>query len=146
MSKTRKRYSSQEKTNILREHLINNVPISDLCDQHGLHPTLFYQWQKNMFENLPMLFESKRNSEVSGLRRQTRIAKAGTVSEISDALRRMAALAASVPRQELDVLLSECDALAFAPGGAAAAVDAALRKRALDLAGIILETTKYAKT
>ncbi|MCP4700305.1 MAG: protein BatD [Gammaproteobacteria bacterium] len=77
---------------------------------------------------------------------QTRIAKAGTVSEISDALRRMAALAASVPRQELDVLLSECDALAFAPGGAAAAVDAALRKRALDLAGIILETTKYAKT
>jgi transposase-like protein len=70
MSKTRKRYSSQEKTSILREHLINKVPVSDLCDQHGIHPTLFYQWQKNMFENMPLIFESKRGTEVSRLRRQ----------------------------------------------------------------------------
>ncbi len=70
MSKTRKRYSSQEKTSILREHLINKVPVSDLCDRHGIHPTLFYQWQKNMFENLPMLFGTKQDSEVSKLRRQ----------------------------------------------------------------------------
>jgi len=70
MSKTRKRYSSQEKTSILREHLINKVPVSDLCDQHGIHPTLFYQWQKNMFENMPLIFESKKGTEVSRLRRQ----------------------------------------------------------------------------
>lgn len=70
MSKTRKRYSSEEKSSILREHLINKVPISDLCDRHDIHPTLFYQWQKNLFENLPILFESKRDSEVSKLRRQ----------------------------------------------------------------------------
>jgi len=70
MSKTRKRYSSQEKTSILREHLINKVPVSGLCDQHGIHPTLFYQWQKNMFENMPLIFESKKGTEVSRLRRQ----------------------------------------------------------------------------
>ena len=76
MSKTRKRYSSQEKTSILRAHLINKVPVSDLCDQHGIHPTLFYQWQKNMFENLPLIFESKRDAEVSRLRRQNEALKA----------------------------------------------------------------------
>ena len=70
MSKTRKRYSCEEKSSILREHLINKVPVSDLCDRHDIHPTLFYQWQKNLFENLPILFESKRDSEVSKLRRQ----------------------------------------------------------------------------
>ena len=26
-------------------------PTSDLCDQHGIHPTLFYRWQKEFFEN-----------------------------------------------------------------------------------------------
>ncbi|MBF0141477.1 MAG: transposase, partial [Magnetococcales bacterium] len=50
MSKRRKNYSPQEKASILREHLINKVPVSDLCDQHGIHPTLFYKWQKVMFE------------------------------------------------------------------------------------------------
>ncbi|MBF0584784.1 MAG: transposase, partial [Magnetococcales bacterium] len=40
MEKKRRRYSPQEKTAILREHLINKVPVSDICDRHGLHPTL----------------------------------------------------------------------------------------------------------
>jgi len=59
MGKRRKRYSSQEKAAILREHLIDRVPVSDLCDKHGIHPTLFYQWQRTLFENLPDLFEPK---------------------------------------------------------------------------------------
>jgi transposase len=70
MSKKRKNHTAQEKTAILREHLINRVPVSDLCDRHGIHPTQFYRWQKTMFEGLPQLFESRRGSEVSSLRRQ----------------------------------------------------------------------------
>jgi len=27
------------------------VPISDLCDELGLQPTVFYRWQKEFFEN-----------------------------------------------------------------------------------------------
>ena len=45
---------------ILREHLIEQVPVSDLCDKHKLHPTLFYQWQKAFFENGAAAFESRR--------------------------------------------------------------------------------------
>ena len=70
MPKKRKHHTPQEKTAILREHLVNKIPVSDLCDQYGLHPTLFYRWQKLMFEGMATLFESKRDSETSRLRKQ----------------------------------------------------------------------------
>ena len=42
MRKTRKFYSPQDKVAILRRHLVDDVPVSDLCDQHPrareLHP------------------------------------------------------------------------------------------------------------
>ena len=50
MSKKRKQYSPEEKVSILRRHLLDGVPVSDLCDAHGIHPTMFYQWQKVFFE------------------------------------------------------------------------------------------------
>ena len=49
--KTRKRPSAQEKAAILRLHLLERTPVSDLCDQYGIHPTMFYRWQKEFFEN-----------------------------------------------------------------------------------------------
>ena len=30
---------------------MEGVPISDLCDELGLQPTVFYRWQKEFFEN-----------------------------------------------------------------------------------------------
>jgi transposase-like protein len=26
------------------------VPVSNVCNKHQIHPTLFYQWQKTFFE------------------------------------------------------------------------------------------------
>jgi transposase len=51
MPRQRRHFSPQEKVAILRAHLLEKVPISDLCDQHGIQPTLFYSWQKAFFEN-----------------------------------------------------------------------------------------------
>lgn len=51
MPEQRKQYSPQEKVSILKRHLVEGVPVSDLCDQHGIHPTVFYRWQKVFFEN-----------------------------------------------------------------------------------------------
>jgi len=44
---------------ILRRHLIDRVPISDLCDEHQLSPTLFYAWQKQFFENGSAAFQTR---------------------------------------------------------------------------------------
>ena len=51
MKKQRRKYSAEEKVKILRRHLIEKLPVSDLCDEHGFHPTIFYRWQKAFFEN-----------------------------------------------------------------------------------------------
>jgi hypothetical protein len=31
--------------------LLDKVPVSDLCEELGLQPTVFYRWQKEFFEN-----------------------------------------------------------------------------------------------
>src|SRR5277367_2769787 len=47
----RKRFTSEEKLAILRLHLLEGTPVSDLCDKHGIDPSMFYRWQKDFFEN-----------------------------------------------------------------------------------------------
>src|SRR2546428_9280619 len=51
MKKQRKHYAPEEKVAILRRHLLEKEPISKLCDEVGLQPTVFYHWQKEFFEN-----------------------------------------------------------------------------------------------
>ncbi len=62
MRKPRKNYTPVEKVAILRRHLIDHVPVSDLCDKHELSPTLFYLWQKQFFEGGTAAFERKNGS------------------------------------------------------------------------------------
>ena len=59
MADKRRTFSSEQKVSILRRHLIDNVPVSDLCDQYGLNPTVFYRWQKELFENGSAAFERR---------------------------------------------------------------------------------------
>ena len=46
---------------ILRRHLLDKVPVSDLCEEPGLQPTAFYRWQKEFFENGAAAFQSFGN-------------------------------------------------------------------------------------
>ena len=54
---TRKNYSPEEKVVILKKHLIEQVPISTICDEYHLQPTVFYRWQKEFFENGAAAFQ-----------------------------------------------------------------------------------------
>ena len=47
----RRHFSAEQKLDILRRHLLEGVPVSDLCDEHDLNPNLFYRWQKQLFEH-----------------------------------------------------------------------------------------------
>jgi len=71
MTKKRKQYSAQEKVTILRKHLLDKVPVSALCDEYGLQPTVFYRWQKQLFEQAAATcFQRSRNSETARMKRQ----------------------------------------------------------------------------
>jgi transposase-like protein len=66
MRKERKNWTGSEKMSILREHLIEHVPISAVCDKHGLQPTVFYAWQKRLFEGGAAVFENGRGGPGGG--------------------------------------------------------------------------------
>ena len=61
MKKSRRLFSAEDKVRILRLHLLEHQPVSDICDEHGLHPTMFYRWQKEFFENGAAAFQRKGN-------------------------------------------------------------------------------------
>jgi len=62
MERTRRNFTAEQKVNILREHLVERLPVSEVCDKHQIQPTLFYQWQKTFFEKGSAAFESGRSS------------------------------------------------------------------------------------
>jgi transposase-like protein len=69
MRKPCKNYAAAEKVAILRRHLIDRVPVSDLCDEYQVRPALFYAWQKLFFEHGASGFVRKNGSaEQSRLR------------------------------------------------------------------------------
>jgi transposase-like protein len=51
MAKKYKKFSPEEKVRLLRLHLIEKEPVSDICDRHDINPNVFYKWQKLFFEN-----------------------------------------------------------------------------------------------
>ena len=72
MTQRRKHYSPEEKVSILRRHLLDHVAVSDLCDELGLAPTVFYRWQKEFFENGAAAFERKSKRQKKQESRQAR--------------------------------------------------------------------------
>mgnify|MGYP001767752959 CR=1 FL=1 len=70
MIKKRKNYTPEEKVAILKRHLAEGVPVSDLCDQFGLHPTVYYRWQKEFFENGANAFLTDRDPGRTKLERR----------------------------------------------------------------------------
>jgi len=53
MSTRRKRrhFSPEDKAAILRRHLADKVPVSDLCEEYKLQPSVFYQWQRQLLDH-----------------------------------------------------------------------------------------------
>lgn len=60
MSKRKPRRSAEEKAKILKLHLVEQVPLSQICEDHKISPTTFYNWQKKLFENAPSLLASSK--------------------------------------------------------------------------------------
>jgi transposase len=63
MSKQRRHFAATEKVAILKRHLLDKVPISDLCDELGLYPNQVYGWLKEFFENGHAAFDNGRKSK-----------------------------------------------------------------------------------
>ena len=73
MNKPRRHFSGTEKVAILKRHLLEKVPVSDLCDELDLHPNQVYDWLKKFFENGHLAFANGRKARAVEDAQQARI-------------------------------------------------------------------------
>ncbi len=64
-----RRFTPEQKVAIIRRHLLERVPVSDVCDECDLQPTVFYRWQKQLFEKGTAAFE-RQIDQTAPLKRQ----------------------------------------------------------------------------
>ncbi len=84
MSK-RKYLTPEQKVAIVRRHLLENVPVSDLCDEYGIHATQYYTWQKQLFENATLAFERRPNK---ANQRRTEDAQTKKIAQLEEKLQK----------------------------------------------------------
>jgi transposase len=60
LKKERRHWSAEEKIKLLRRHLIEKMPVSKICEEARLAPSLFHRWQEQLFVNAALALEGKR--------------------------------------------------------------------------------------
>lgn len=64
--KTRRHHTPDQKINMLRRHHLEKVPVSEVCEGAELQPSVFYGWQRHLFEHGALAFgESRKRIETS---------------------------------------------------------------------------------
>jgi len=65
-NRQRRHFADHEKVAILKRHLIDKVPVSDLCDELDIYPNQFYDWLKKFFENGHLALKQARFPSPAG--------------------------------------------------------------------------------
>jgi transposase-like protein len=73
MRKKRKTYSPEEKVRLLKEHLVNGVAVSQICEENKLQPTVFYRWQRQFFEQGAAAFKKEQDKERARLEKKIEV-------------------------------------------------------------------------
>lgn len=51
MAQQRRHHSPEQKAALLRRHLVDKVPVSTLCNENDLQPSVFYAWLHQLLNN-----------------------------------------------------------------------------------------------
>ena len=63
MNTQRRHHSAEDKLKLIRLHLIEKQPVSKICDEAGVAPSLFHRWQEQLFTNGALALENKYRPE-----------------------------------------------------------------------------------
>ncbi len=58
MPRQRRHFTPEQKVALLRLRLLEEKPVSDICQENNLAVNLFYLWQKQFFDNGTAAFEN----------------------------------------------------------------------------------------
>lgn len=59
----KKRYTAQQKAQIVLEILKEERPITQIASEYGIHPNQLYKWKAQALEGLPKLFDDEGKTE-----------------------------------------------------------------------------------
>ena len=76
MSKRQRRhFTPEQKADLLRRHLVDKVPVSDICNELKLQPTVFYDWLRTLMAQAPKALESPARGPSAEKKLQERISE-----------------------------------------------------------------------
>lgn len=52
-----KQFTPEEKALLVKRHLLEDVPISQLCEENAIRPAVFQKWLEELFRNSPEAFK-----------------------------------------------------------------------------------------
>jgi transposase len=64
MSKKRRYFTAETKVAIIRKHFIEQIPVSDICDEHKITVSQFQEWQTIFFENGAKAFTKENGKDL----------------------------------------------------------------------------------
>jgi len=73
--KQSKHYTAEQKVKMLREHLENNIPVSELAQKYEVRPNDIYLLKKKLFESAADIFSLKVSTPMLVTAEQKKIEK-----------------------------------------------------------------------
>ncbi|MBS1254323.1 MAG: hypothetical protein MAG581_00112 [Deltaproteobacteria bacterium] len=66
----RRRFTEAQKAKAVLDHVQDGVPVSQVCEELGIHPNQYYDWQKQAFCGLPQVFSREISRQERSHQRQ----------------------------------------------------------------------------
>ena len=107
MSKGRRRHTAEQKAELLRQHVAEKKPVSEVCNEAEIQPSLFYTWQRELLAGAHTVFSFRRapsrekELEEKLSRLEAKVARKDQIRNVSTTLRHPQA-AFSEPRSVKD--------------------------------------------
>ena len=74
-SKSRRRFGAEQKAQIVRRHLADKVPVSDLADEFGIQPSQIHTWVRQVLAQAEKAFERSNGRRRNEVAKDTKIAQ-----------------------------------------------------------------------
>lgn len=58
--RTRRQYTPEQKAALLKRHFVDKIPVSQVCEENQLQPSVFYHWQRQLMENAPSALDGPK--------------------------------------------------------------------------------------
>jgi transposase-like protein len=91
----RRKWQGKEKVEIIREYLLEQNPISDICEKYHLHPAMLRRWVKEFFEAGSVVFDNNGKKESAREKKRT--------MELEAKIRRQQSVIAEITQENVEM-------------------------------------------